>query len=38
MPSISSSNTQLFAFHDSTRAAGLPDQPAKTEIKIEPQK
>jgi outer membrane protein assembly factor BamB len=32
------SNTHLFAFHDSTRAAGLPDQPAKTEIKIEPQK
>ena len=31
------SNTHLYAFHDSARAAGLPDQPVKTDLKIEPQ-
>ncbi|MSU63924.1 MAG: pyrrolo-quinoline quinone [Pedosphaera sp.] len=27
------SNSHLYAFHDSTRAKGLPDQPAKVELK-----
>jgi outer membrane protein assembly factor BamB len=27
------SNTHLYAFHDETRAKGLPDQPAKVELR-----
>ncbi|MCI0537743.1 MAG: PQQ-binding-like beta-propeller repeat protein, partial [Verrucomicrobiales bacterium] len=27
------SNTHLYAFYDQARAKGLPDQPAKTELK-----
>jgi len=32
------SNSHLYAFHDSARAAGTPDQPAKTDVKLEPTK
>lgn len=32
------SNTHLFAFHDAARAAGLPDQPAKPDVKLDPAK
>lgn len=31
------SNTHLYAFHDSARAAGTPDQPAKTDLKLDPK-
>lgn len=30
------SNTHLYAFHDAAAAAGAPDQPKKTEVKLEP--
>lgn len=32
------SNTHLYAFHDSARAAGVPDQPAKPAVKLDPAK
>ncbi|MCC7374654.1 MAG: PQQ-binding-like beta-propeller repeat protein [Verrucomicrobiales bacterium] len=32
------SNTHLFAFHDAAQAAGLPDQPAKPDVKLDPAK
>ena len=32
------SNSHLFAFHDSARAAGTPDQPAKPDLKLDPAK
>ncbi|MBL9139818.1 MAG: PQQ-binding-like beta-propeller repeat protein [Verrucomicrobiales bacterium] len=32
------SNTHLFAFHDAARAAGLPDQPVKPDVKLDPAK
>ncbi len=32
------SNSHLYAFHDSAKAAGTPDQPVKAEVKLEPAK
>ncbi|MGE3309273.1 MAG: PQQ-binding-like beta-propeller repeat protein [Limisphaerales bacterium] len=32
------SNSHLYAFHDSARAAGTPDQPAKTDVKLQPSR